>query len=592
MAAAKPPRIVALTWDAAGALVVLTGRGKDTTCLVVREGKTTDALPAVRDAAFVLALPGNRVLTLSPKGKALLAGPRQHRESATGFAVESAVLCGATAWTGGVGCSLARLDEGSGEWVRDEGLRRALAKDLDDEEENSVFLLLEGPRGLIAAVDSGDDGAHLCEHNGERWVRRGRAETIALAHDPEDGTLIASGSDRVIRVGTSEVVAELEYASGLAWLDGALFVATGGRVARLEHGVPAIVITPVPGTEPRQPFAAGKRLAFACGSNAFVISNRGERVACWLGEDPHDVAALTARANQLAEKALKGKSPTRFKLTNKKLRRFPEPLLELEGLTALELSMNELEALPEAFGRLRQLETLDLRHNHLTALPDSIGQLTKLRSLDLHLNTISTLPGSFSALKDLERLDLGMNTSLQTLDVRGARPLREVPPSLRGLEKLKRLVLAMNELSSLPPWFAELTALEDLDLSSNRFEVFPDVLLALPNLRRLSIGYQPWTSGVTPLHRKDDKHHAPRGLEKVCRLTGLVELAIDRLALTALPDKLAALEQLEVLHAGFNDFTSLPPGLLELPKLKTLTLDYVPLDAATKKAIARRFPPS
>lgn len=592
MAAAKPPRVVALTWAADGALVVLTGRGKDATCLVVREGKRTDALPAVRDAAFVLGLPGSRVLTLSPKGKALLAGARENRESATGFVVEAAVTCGATAWAGGQGCSLARLDVGSGEWVPDDGLRTALAKDLDPEEDNDVFLLLEGPRGLIAAVDSGDDGAHLCEHNGVKWVRRGRAETIALAHDPEDGSLLASGADHVIRVGTSEIVAELEYASGLAWLDGALFVATGSRVTRLEQGVPTIVITPGPGSEPRQPFAPGQRLAYARGGNVFVISNRGERVACWLGEDPDDVEALTTRANLLAEKALKGKSPTRLKLTNKKLRRFPAPLLELDGLTSLDLSMNDLEALPEDLGRLRALEALELRHNHLTALPDAIGQLTKLRSLGLHLNNVSSLPRSFANLQQLEHLDLGMNTSLQTLDVRGALPLREVPPPLRGLKRLKRLVLSMNELSTLPAWLAELQHLEDLDVSSNRFEVFPEVLLSMPNLKRLSIGYQPWTSGVTPLRRKGDKHHAPRGLEKLCRMTGLVELAIDRLSLAELPADLAALQQLEVLHAGFNDFTQLPAGLLELPRLKTLTLDYVPLDAASKRAVAKRFPPS
>jgi Leucine-rich repeat (LRR) protein len=592
MATAKPPRVVALTWATDGALLVLSGRGKDTTCLVLREGKTSDALPAVRDAAFVLPLSSGRVLTVSPKGKALLAGGRENRESATGFPVEAAVTCRGTAWAGGAGCSLARYDVASGAWVPDEGLRRALAKDLDDDEENAVYLLLEGPRGLIAAVDSGDDGAHLLEHDGEAWARRGRAETIALARDAEDGTLLASGSDHIVRVGTPEIVAELEYASGLAWLDGSLFVATGSRVTRLEKGVPNIVIPPGPGTEPRQPFAEGKRLAYARGSNVFVISNGGQRVACWLGDDPDDVAALTARANQLAEKALKGKSPTRLKLTNKKLRRFPTPLLELQGLVSLDLSMNDLEALPDDLGRLRALEELELRHNHLTALPASIGQLGKLRRLGLHLNNVSSLPGSFSSLQQLEELDLGMNTSLQTLDVRGALPLREVPPPLRGLKRLRRLVLSMNELSTLPSWLAELEALEELDISSNRFQVFPEVLLSMPNLKRLAIGYQPWTSGVTPPHRKDDKHHAPKGLEQVCRMTGLVTLELDRLGLTALPANLAALQQLEVLHAGFNAFTRLPPGLLELPKLKTLTLDYVPLDAASKRAVAKRFPPS
>lgn len=466
----RPPRVQALTWAHDGALLVVTGRGQDTTCHVIRNGTGAGALQAVRDAAFVLSLPSG-VLTLSRKGRALLVRGRTTADSATGFEVEAAVTFGGVAWAAGSECSLARFDETTGQWVRDEGLRAALPKGLDDDE-CSVQLLVEGPRGLVAAVTTGDD-AYVLEQNGTKWVARGQAEALAMAVDG-DGSIVVSGSDEVTRLGTAEVVAELEYASGLAWFEGLLFVACG-RVVRIENGVPVVVMPPGVGDEPQQPFAVGKRLAYARGANVLVLSKRGEHIACWFGDDPDDVAALTARANQLAQKALKGRRPATFKLANKRLRRFPEVLLELEGLTALDLSMNDLEALPDDLGRLRDLETLELSDNHLTVLPDAIGRLTKLRSLNLHLNTLSSLPKSFSSLQHLEHLDLGMNTSLQTLDVRGARPLREVPPALRKLGRLKRLVLSMNELSSLPAWFAELTALEDLDLSSNRFEQFPEV---------------------------------------------------------------------------------------------------------------------
>lgn len=591
--ASKPPRVAAIAWAADGALAVLTGRAKDTACQLVRKGKPAKALPAVKDAAFIVALPSGGVLTLSPKGKALLADGKAGRESATGFPVESVALSRGVAWAGGEGCSLARFDEATGGWVKDESLRAALAKELDAEEPTPVHELVEGPRGLCAAVETGSDGSLLVEHDGTKWLRRGETETIALAFNPDDGTLTASTSDHVVQVrptGAPVTLGELEYASGLAWLDGALLVATGSRVIRIEQGVPCVVLPPGP-PEPRHPFAVSKaRVAYACGPNVYVLSERGERVECWFGDDPRDPKAIAERANQLVQKALKGRTPPRFKLSNKQLRHFPEALLELPALQALDLSMNELPALPEQLGRLAALEELSLQHNHLTTLPDAIGRLTKLRRLDLHLNCVASLPASFGGLVALEELDLGMNTSLQTLEVKGALPLREVPAPLRTLRRLRRLVLSMNELSSLPPWFAELESLEYLDVSSNRFEAFPDVLLSLPKLKGLSIGYQPWTSGVTPLKNPDGKHHAPKGLEKVCRLKGLVELAIDRLALPELPEDLGALTQLEVLHAGFNAFTRLPESFFGLSKLRTFTIAYVPLDPQARKALAKRLP--
>jgi Leucine-rich repeat (LRR) protein len=322
------------------------------------------------------------------------------------------------------------------------------------------------------------------------------------------------------------------------------------------------------------------------GKLVFVLDHRGRTVV--FGEDPDDPAKIAAHASAVAAHAKPNKRGV-LRLANKKLRVFPAELARYTDLRVLGLEHNPLDVLSPAIGQLRQLEELDLSFCHLRALPDEIGRLTKLRKLNLHLNCVSDLPASFGELASLEDLDLGMNTSLQTLELVGARPMTAVPAALARLRKLRRLVLAMNELADIPAWLGDLP-IEELDISSNRFAKFPDAILRLP-LRSLSIGYQPWDSGVTPLRRADDDARpVPKGFAKLFRLTSLRELQIDRLDLEELPDAIGALRELETLSIAFTKIRTLPASFYELTNLRTLHADYVPLTAATKKQLAKRLP--
>ena len=64
-----------------------------------------------------------------------------------------------------------------------------------------------------------------------------------------------------------------------------------------------------------------------------------------------------------------------------------------------------------------------------------------------------------------------------------------MPESLGPLRSLQSLDLSANQISALPPGFA-LPAVEELDLSSNRFDRVPEQLAALPSLKSLALGKQ------------------------------------------------------------------------------------------------------
>lgn len=593
----KPARPKAAAWTASGDLVVLAARGKDTTCVMLRDGQTIGNAPAIPGAIRVVALPSGAIVTVARDGKTRIAGATETRDAKTGFGIEDVVVCHGVAYAAGASRAVARLDEAAGRWI-DMGLRDAIAKQLRDADTDDVHSVVEGARGPIVGVQA--DSYHetlVVEWDGGAWRVRGKVKGgNALARDPASDIVYAVGDSlaAIDARGKARSIAELgDDAWGLGWLatpnGGTLVASTLGTVLRLSaEGVPSVVVPGDGGGEPHNHslFVSGSRAAYVRGNNVFVIEGDSARIV--FGEDPDDPVKLAARASALVEKPIAKLRNNTLAVTNKKLRVFPIEITRLAGLRTLVLSQNDIVALPDAIGDLGALEKLDLSYNHLTSLPDGIGRLARLRTLNLHLNCIDTLPASFAGLSSLVELDLGMNTSLQTNEVRGARPMTEVPAALRGLRQLRVLNLSMNELAAVPDWIAELTELEELDLSSNRFTKFPSVVCKLPKLRRLRIGYQPWTSGVTPL-RSDDRR-APAGLDQVCKITTLEELAIDRLELPSLPPDLGRLTRLKKLDISFNKVKALPASMYALDQLEELQISYCPLAAPAKAALAKKLP--
>ncbi|MEU1518366.1 leucine-rich repeat domain-containing protein [Streptomyces sp. NPDC005811] len=111
---------------------------------------------------------------------------------------------------------------------------------------------------------------------------------------------------------------------------------------------------------------------------------------------------------------------------------------------------------------------------------------------------------------------------------------------------------ALDELDALLPRAEQIT---ELDLSHRKLRQLPPQLYAFVNLRVLSL------SGNDALADLD---------ERIGELTGLEELNLAGLSLTALPDSIGRLCELRVLDVSGNHFTALPERIGDLPRLEVL----------------------
>ncbi|NXC18591.1 LRC32 protein, partial [Corythaeola cristata] len=241
----------------------------------------------------------------------------------------------------------------------------------------------------------------------------------------------------------------------------------------------------------------------------------------------------------------------------------------LGNLEVLDLSANNLESHMAGWyiSNLTRLRTLDLSGNKMTRLVAGIFWSTpRLRELDLSDNYIMEIEeGAFEALEELEVVNLALNslhcisgfslTQLRVLNLshnalelfvseEGAEPyLLQVLdlshnrllsfPELPKARYLTHLNLSNNLIASLPPGShhleefvlrykdmvrfngtsrtgADLTHVADLDLSSNRLQLFPfSFFHSLGSLRSLSLARnclqdvtgEPLTGGTEPSDR-------------------------------------------------------------------------------------------
>lgn len=155
---------------------------------------------------------------------------------------------------------------------------------------------------------------------------------------------------------------------------------------------------------------------------------------------------------------------TEINLSGNHLRRLPQEFEELTDLVRLNLSRNEFDSLPDGF-TLGSLQELRLSHNRLTALPRNVD-VTALRILDLDSNRIRALPPDFRYLGQLTNFYIQGNLLDSLPDTFG-------PAAHPGL---KRLILADNNIASLPPAMKGFS-LNYLNLARNRL-CLPDTAKA------------------------------------------------------------------------------------------------------------------
>lgn len=192
-------------------------------------------------------------------------------------------------------------------------------------------------------------------------------------------------------------------------------------------------------------------------------------------------------------------------LSSNKLMAIPDSLAGLESLEELNLSSNLFESLPDSIGSLQRLQVLNVSSNKLTSLPEGICKCRSLVELDISFNKVGYLPSKIGyGLVNLRKLLMPLNklrslptsigemTYLQILDVH-FNELKGLPPSIGMLTKLEVLNLGsnFNDLTALPETIGSLTSLRELDICNNQIQELPITFGRLVNLKRLAVDQNP-----------------------------------------------------------------------------------------------------
>ena len=186
--------------------------------------------------------------------------------------------------------------------------------------------------------------------------------------------------------------------------------------------------------------------------------------------------------------------------TDNRLSCLPSSITVLTTLEVLELSGNLLSTLQStcsmphltrlcaARNRLRglhttvssALEVLDLSHNSIEQIAyDAFKVVVGLQVLDLSHNRLQGVPFSLGTRTALKTLRLGSN-ALQSLDFIDNLSKR---PASGGLRSLQTLVLANNELKTVPDAVGLLESLTHLDLHANHLSLAPPRLCDCAHLK-------------------------------------------------------------------------------------------------------------
>ena len=137
---------------------------------------------------------------------------------------------------------------------------------------------------------------------------------------------------------------------------------------------------------------------------------------------------------------------------------------------------------------------------------------------------------------------------------------------------LKKLSLAWNPLTTVPPVVWELENLEELELLGTEMVDIPAEIATLPKLRRLDIGNMKKMKTIP---------------DSVCALDKLEWLRIGNGSINKVPEALARMSGLVELELQSTSVAKLPAGITKMPSLKKVNVRWSKVDGATVAALVQ-----
>jgi len=220
-------------------------------------------------------------------------------------------------------------------------------------------------------------------------------------------------------------------------------------------------------------------------------------------------------------------------------------------------------------------DTLELNLTKLILDQDNNSEHhIKIQQLLVANNQLTSVPDIISSLKNLIRLDLSNNS------------IRHVCDGITSLTNLTHLYLRNNQITNndLPKDMIGLTNLRTLNLSGNLITCLPPQVLDIVSLRNLFLGANQITEldrGISRLRRLKLLYLGGNQLEylpkEIGELSCMQVLLLSDNKLRGLPCSLSNLSKLKCLHLHKNKLTTLPNDLIHIRSLSELSLRENPL---------------
>ena len=176
------------------------------------------------------------------------------------------------------------------------------------------------------------------------------------------------------------------------------------------------------------------------------------------------------------------------------------------NLGQLDLSFNEIEEVTSSYGIMKKLQNLNLSHNKISHVAMELSFCANLQDIDLSYNNLSHIPAEMGELPLLTRLNLNNNKLTTFPKIAMTKKLKELLINSNKIDSvpgdnleplsvsLEILLIADNQIKSLPDNFDTLEQLATLDVSCNNLSTLPDRLGLLKNLKSLKVDGNPMRS--------------------------------------------------------------------------------------------------
>ncbi|XP_028807956.1 disease resistance protein RPP2A-like [Neltuma alba] len=330
----------------------------------------------------------------------------------------------------------------------------------------------------------------------------------------------------------------------------------------------------------------------------------GNRSRLWTNEDIDKVME-----NNLCSKNLKILD-LRY---SKNLIETPD-FLELPNLERLELEgCEKLVDLHISIGQLKKLQALNLKGcKNLRARCPKKLEMTALKELVFcGCIQVKFLPEFGESMKNLETIDvgetnivrlpesLGLLIGLKTLKLRGCKNLVCLPQSIHNLKRLVVIdISGCSKFSRLPEKLNEIEGLEELNASETDITEIPPSIGGLEKLKKLSVhGCKRSISNYWSMILLWKHMFWGRSVYKrltlpasMFNLKSLTELDLSFYGIDdgSIPDDLSGLSSLKRLDLSGNNFKNLPTGCIS----NLLNLNSVMLNSCSELQLLPQTPPS